>query len=78
MEAIDINLAKFKSPSFIYFLTAFPSYNFGGLGGEMSYSMCYRKYGGGKYISGDRADSCKETTTTSCLSGKMKKKTAKQ
>lgn len=41
--------------------------------------MCYRKYGGGEYISGDRADSCKETTTTSCLSGdNEKKKTAKQ
>ena len=40
--------------------------------------MCYRKYGGGEYISGDRADSCKETTTTSCLSGDNEKKTAKQ
>ena len=41
--------------------------------------MCYRKYGGGEYISGDRADSCKETTTTSCSSGdNEKKKTAKQ
>lgn len=36
--------------------------------------MCYRKYGGGEYISGDRADSCKETTTTSCLSGDNEKK----
>lgn len=35
--------------------------------------MC-RKYGGGEYISGDRADSCKETTTTSCLSGDNEKK----
>ena len=41
--------------------------------------MCYRKYGGGEYISGDRADSCKETTKTSCSSGdNEKKKTAKQ
>ena len=36
--------------------------------------MCYRKHGGGEYISGDRADSCKETTTTSCSSGDNEKK----
>lgn len=77
MEVIDINLVKFKSLLFIYFFIVFLLYNFGGLGGEMSYWMCYRKYGGGEYILGDWVDLCKEIIIILCLSGKMKKKIVK-